>query len=145
MPAMKWAFSRSSEVAELTEIRVDVWLYGALAQYGGAANQGGFAHLEMDLPAGSSMGDLLARLGVPAEARGVTFINGQLSALPGVQPDLGHVLQAGDRLGIFDTKSMWPYQYRHGAALTAEMSAALAGPQGLHHSYRQEDHTESVP
>ena len=87
------------------------------------------------------MADLLAYLEIPTEARGVTFINGQLSAMPGLQPDLGHVLQKGDRVGIFDLKSMWPFQYRHGAAMTKEMAHAVAteGDQGLHHSYERKE------
>lgn len=106
-------------------ITVDVWLYGALARYGGDANQGSYANLAVRLPVGSRMADLLAYLGLPAGERGITFINGNLSALPGVQPDLGHVLAEGDRIGLFDPKSMWPFQYRHGAAMVDELARAL--------------------
>jgi len=120
---------------EMEGIRVDTWLYGTLARFGGEANQGGFAHLEVALPVGSTMADLLACLGMPADARGITFINGQLSAMPGLQPDLTHLLHAGDRVGFFDPKSMWPFQYRHGAALVPELAAAL-GDDNLHHTYR---------
>lgn len=108
------------------EIVLDVWLYGALARYGGENAQPSFAHLEIHLPAGSTMADLLARLSMPTEARGITFISGNLSAMPGLQPDLVHVLQDGDRVGIFDPISMWPFQYRHGAAMVDEMRSALA-------------------
>ncbi len=38
------------------------------------------------------MRDLLAQLGMPTAQRGITFINGKLSAMPGLQPDLDHVL-----------------------------------------------------
>jgi sulfur carrier protein ThiS len=116
-------------------ITVDVWLYGALARYGGGT--AGHANLQVDLPEGSTMADLLARLGLPTEERGITFINGQLSAMPGLQPDLGHVLRDGDRVGIFDPRSMWPFQYRHGAALTEEMARAMQEREdlGLHHAY----------
>jgi hypothetical protein len=83
---------------------------------------------------------LLARLGMRTEERGVTFINGQLSAMPGLQPDLGHILHKGDRVGLFDLKSMWPFQYRHGAMLTDEMARAMdAGKDhGLRHTYSKE-------
>lgn len=119
------------------EISISVWLYGSLARYGGPAAQQGFAHLELALPAGSTMGDLLAYLSIPTEERGVTFINGQLSAMPGLQPDMGHGLAAGDRVGLMDPKGMWPFQYRHGAAMVAEMAQALAEDEGrgLHHAY----------
>ena len=122
----------------MSPITLDVWLYGDLARYGGDdANQGGFAHMEIRLPEGSRMADLLAHLGMPAEARGITFINGQLSAMPGLQPDLNHMLHDGDRVGLFDPKSMWPFQYRHGAAMTEEMARAVAEKEeGLHHTYQ---------
>jgi hypothetical protein len=118
-------------------ITVDVWLYGTLARRGRKAAQGSFANLKMRLPEGSTMAVLLARLGVRTEERGITFINGQLSAMPGLQPDLGHLLRDGDRVGLFDLKSMWPFQYRHGAMLTDEMARAMDATKdrGLHHTY----------
>ena len=86
------------------------------------------------------MADLLARLKMPTEERGITFINGRLSAMPGLQPDLGHILQDGDRVGFFDLKSMWPFQYRHGAMLTDEMAHAMDAQKehGLRHAYSKE-------
>lgn len=121
----------------MKNINIDVWLYGPLAKYAKEANEGSFAHLPLILSQGSSMHDLLKYLGIPDEERGITFINGQLSAMPGLKPDLGHILQDGDRVGIFHTKSMWPFQYRHGVKTTAEMEAALAKDQAsfLHHTY----------
>ncbi len=121
----------------MSEVLLDVWLYGTLSRYGGDAAESSFAHLELRLPAGSTMGDLLEHLRLPTLERGVTFINGDLSAMPGLQPDLGHVLSDQDRVGLFDLRSMWPFQYRHGAAMIPEMTQALAedDQQGLHHSY----------
>ena len=125
---------------EVPGILLDVWLYGSLACYGGKAAQGSFANVKMHLPDGSTMADLLARLGMHTEERGITFINGQLSAMPGLQPDLGHILHNGDRVGLFDLKSMWPFQYRHGAMVTDEMKRALDAEKdrGLHHTYDKE-------
>jgi len=125
----------------MAEISVDVWLYGVLARYGKDADQGSFANLKARLPAGSTVADLLAQLGMPTAERGVTFINGDLSAMPGLQPDLGHVLHEGDRVALFDLKSMWPFQYRDGAAMVEEMRQATArrGDRGLHHSYTTPD------
>ena len=124
----------------MSDIAVDVWLYGSLACYGGKAAQSSFANVKMSLPDGSTMADLLARLGMRTEQRGITFINGQLSAMPGLQPDLGHILRDGDRVGLFDLKSMWPFQYRHGAMLTDEMAHAMDAEKdhGLHHTYSKE-------
>lgn len=122
----------------MAEIHVDVWLYGRLARYAGEGAGSGYANVKLALPAGSTMRQLLDHFGIPAEERGITFINGQLSAMPGLQPDLDHVLQDGDRVGIFDLSSMWPFQYRHGAAMTEEMQKALLAREdaGLHHTYR---------
>jgi len=119
---------------------LDVWLYGTLACYGAATEQGSFANLQMHLPEGSTMADLLAHLKMPTEERGITFINGRLSAMPGLQPDLGHILQDGDRVGFFDLKSMWPFQYRHGAMITDEMERALGAEKdrALRHTYSKE-------
>jgi hypothetical protein len=116
---------------------VDVWLYGTLACYGGEAEQGSFANIQVCLPDGSTIADLLTRIRMPTEQRGVTFINGQLSAMPGLQPDLDHVLHDGDRVGLFDPKSMWPFQYRHGAAMTDEMARTMVAEKGhgLCHTY----------
>ena len=121
----------------MTEIALDVWLYGTLACYGGAIEQGSFANLQMRLPEGSTMADLLVHLKMPTEERGITFINGRLSAMPGLQPDLEHILQDGDRVGFFDLKSMWPFQYRHGAMMIDEMERALGAGKDhvLRHTY----------
>jgi hypothetical protein len=121
-------------------IRVDVWLYGTLARYGGNAAQGSYANVKRQLPEGGTMADLLARLEMPTEERGITFINGRLSAMPGLQPDLGHILHNGDRVALFDIKSMWPFQYRHGATVTDEMARAMDADKnhGVHHTYRKE-------
>ena len=122
----------------MTEIHVDVWLYGRLARYASEGAGSGYANVKLSLPVGSTMRRLLEHFGIPSEERGITFISGQLSAMPGLQPDLDHVLQDGDRVGIFDLNSMWPFQYRHGAAMTEEMRRALAEREdaGLHHTYR---------
>jgi len=124
---------------------VDVWLYGNLARYEREREQGSFANIQIGLPEGSTLGDLLACLRVPTEERGITFVNGQLSAMPGLQPDLGHILHGDDRVALFDLRSMWPFQYRHGAAMTDEMARAVAtkGDAGLHHTYRKDEPTSS--
>ena len=137
---MTLVFSLLSQEDEMPDITVDVWLYGSLASYGGKANQVSFANVKLCLSEGSTMADLLSRLGMPTEERGITFINGQLSAMPGLQPDLGHILNNGDRVGLFDLKSMWPFQYRHGATVTDEMQRALGTKKdhGLRHTFSKE-------
>ncbi|MBU1935513.1 MoaD/ThiS family protein, partial [Patescibacteria group bacterium] len=86
---------------------------------------------------GSTMADLLAHLNLPTEKRGITFINGDLSAMVGMQPDLAHQFRDGDRVALFHCNTMWPFQYRYGAAMVKEMRDAMLNSkdQGLHHAY----------
>ena len=114
-------------------IAVDVWLYGPLARYGGEAAGRSHANLQSELPAGGRMRDLLENLGLPTEERGITFINGDLSAMPGLQPDLDHLLQDGDRVAFFHLKSMWPVQYRDGAALAPGLARKMDKEKRLFH------------
>ena len=103
-------------------IQVEVWLYGPLARYAGDQSQGSYAELHLDMPAGSTMRDLLDHLGLPIEEKGITFINGSLAALPGLEADQEVVLREGDRVGISHRQSMWPYQYRFGASQTSSLT-----------------------
>jgi hypothetical protein len=114
-------------------IALDVWLYGPLARYAGPSARKSYGHLEVLLPAGSRMRNLLVHLQLPTEERGITFVNGDLSALPGLQPDLDHPLKDGDRVAFFHLRSMWPYQYRDGAASIPELARALAEKGKLFH------------
>jgi hypothetical protein len=120
---------------------IEVWLYGPIARYAGEASQGSYAHLNIDMPVGSTVGDLVRRLGIPAEERGITFVNGNLAALPGLEVDLELVLEDGDRVGISHRKSMWPMQYRFGAQLTPQLADTFRQrkDRGIHHAYTQPD------
>jgi hypothetical protein len=117
----------------MENITVDVWLYGKLARYGGEAAKRSHANLHVELPAGSRIRDLLGDLRMPTEERGVTFINGDLSAMPGLQPDLDHLLENSDRVAFFDLKSMWPAQYRDGAALAPGLAQVMDERKKLFH------------
>ena len=120
---------------------IEVWLYGPLARYAGEANQGSYAQLEIGMPEGSTVGDLISRLGIPGDERGITFVNGSLAALQGLDSDLGVVLHDGDRVGISHRKSAWPMQYRFGAQVTPELEEAFRQrkDRGVHHTYTQPD------
>lgn len=96
-------------------------LYGPLARFGGS-NDGISANCNVILPAGSVLRDLLATLNLPTKERGISFINGNLSAMPGMQPDLDYPLQDGDRVALFHLKSMWPFQYRHDVSAIKEFA-----------------------
>ena len=121
----------------MTTIRLEVWLYGPLAEYAGEEKQEGYARLEVEMPAGSTLEDLLHRLKVPGEERGITFVNGALAALPGLDVDLSLPLGDGDRVGIFHRRSMWPFQYRFGAPMTPQLREAFREREdrGIHHAY----------
>jgi hypothetical protein len=106
-------------------MQIDVHLYGPLARYVGS-DRNIAANVMVELPEGSTVQHLLDHLVMPTEARGITFINGGLSAMPGLQPDLDHVLCAGDRVAFFHEKSMWPFQYRHDVASLDAFKDALA-------------------
>jgi hypothetical protein len=126
----------------MTQITIDTWLYGAdLASHGGAGNQGSFANLQVFLPINGTVQDLLDLLKLPSGNRGITFINGDLSAMVGLQPDLQHALKDGDRVAFFHTNSMWPFQYRLGSGMIPEMTDAMLASKdmGLHHTYSQND------
>lgn len=128
----------------MSEIHIDVWLYGELARFGGAAPGSAFANPQVTLPEGSHLRDLLAMLGMRSEERGITFINGDLSAMPGLQPDLDHPLKDGDRVAFFHLRSMWPFQYRHGVAMAPEMQRAMLSSEdgGLRHAYTHDEGKE---
>ncbi len=136
----KWVFSHRLAGDKLTDITVNLYLYGDLARYGDEAAPHGFASLQVCLKERSVIRDLLAHLGLPTEKRGITFINAKLSAMPGLQPDLDYVLKGNDRVAFFDLKSMWPFQYRHGAMMIDEMAQALSSEKdkGLHHIYNKQ-------
>ena len=122
-------------------IQIELWLYGPLARYAGEQSQGSYAQLNLDLLAGTTMRELLDGLGLPPEERGITFINGKLAALPGLNADLEIVLNDGDRVGISHKKSMWPFQYRFGASQTKEVQETFRKrkDRGIHHAYTKLD------
>jgi hypothetical protein len=122
-------------------IQIELWLYGPLARYAGEQSQGSYAQLKLNLLATTTMQDLMDRFSIPSEERGITFINGKLAALPGLDADLKIVLQDGDRVGISHKKSMWPFQYRFGASQTKEVQETFRKrkDRGIHHAYTKLD------
>ena len=123
----------------MENITVDVWLYGSLSRFGGENSQGSYAHVQLNIPAGAVLEDLLATLGMITEERGFTFINGKLSAMPGIQTDLKRTLENGDRVAFFHLQSMWPFQYRHGISVTEEINEELQKrkDKSIHHTYKK--------
>ncbi len=122
-------------------MKIDVWLYGVLSLYASDKAEKGFASIQLELPESTKVGELLKVLNMPSEERGITFINGNLSALPGLQPDLDQELKDGDRISFFDHRSMWPFQYRHGAAMASGLNQILnTDPEVImHHKQNSEE------
>lgn len=71
-------------------MRVQVRLFATLARH--AADHGGV--LELELPEGSTIGDLVSLLKLPPEELKVTFVNGR-------RRPLDYPLHVGDRVGMF--------------------------------------------
>lgn len=128
-------------VEGVINMKIDVWLYGVLSLYASEKAEKGFASVQFELPDGTTVGELLNNLSMPSEERGITFINGNLSALPGLQPDLDQELKDGDRISFFDHRSMWPFQYRHGAAMASGLNQVLnTNPETImHHKQKSEE------
>lgn len=114
-------------------INLDVWLYGPLARYSGKGKNESYVNLKVKIPVGSRLCDLLNHLNLPSDQRGITLINGKLTALPGLQPDLDLILNDGDRVALFHLKSMWPFQYRDGAELSPDIKKELHKNNKLFH------------
>lgn len=121
-------------------MKIEVWLYGVLSQYAIEKAEKGFASVELEFEQESTVSDVLQLLKMPTEERGITFINGNLSALPGLQPDLDQQLNDGDRISFFDHRSMWPFQYRHGAAMASGLNQILTSdPEVIMHHKQSDD------
>ncbi len=132
-------------------IIIEVWLYGPIRRYASEVSdelvverETGSAHakLLLQLQRGDTVQDLLDHLNLPADEKGITFINGRLAAMPGVEADRGVELQDGDRVGISHRRSMWPFQYRFGASLDEDLQETFRRrrDRGIHHAYtRAED------
>ncbi len=83
------------------------------------------------------MRDLVERLELPLSEKGITFVNGDLTDMPGMGVDLARELKEGDRVAIFHLKAMWPCQYRLGAATSPELLEAMKQRGLLRHASYQ--------
>ncbi len=121
-----------------SSICVNVTLYGSLARITGGRYIG---QTTVELEAGACKGDLLARLGVPAEERGYLFINAVLCDVPGLTSDGLDPLQDGDHVGIFSTNYFWPYQYRDGIKMSEGLRKALQEYGAMHNVYKSSENS----
>lgn len=118
----------------MSNIQVNVALYGPMAAYWGKRY---IAFGDIELPEGATKGDLLRHLGIPDQERGYLFINAVLCDVPGLSTGNGQVLHRGDHIGVFSKDHMWPYQYRDGIIMSADLKAAMAIYGAMHHSYEK--------
>jgi len=116
----------------LEYIQVQVSLYGSLARYRGGRH---VAMANISLPVGATKGDLMVEMGISNQEKGYLFINAVLCDVPGLSTGEGQVLKDGDHIGIFSTDRIWPYQYRDGVKMSAELTEALQKYGPMHHSY----------
>ena len=72
-------------------MRIRVKLFASLRRYSVAADG---THLEIDLPSGSTLGDIINHLGVPPEEVRITFVNGRARSED-------WKVEADDEIGIF--------------------------------------------
>ncbi|MDZ7844170.1 MAG: MoaD/ThiS family protein [Anaerolineales bacterium] len=112
---------------------VNVTLYGDIAQYAGGNH---IATLNLDLPEGAVVEDLLKKISLPPEERGYLFINAVLFDAPGLYASQDETLHDQDHIGIFSTRHMWPYQYRDGIHLSNSLKDALREKGPIHNTYR---------
>ena len=109
---------------------IDVALYGGVARFAGGKF---IAETTLDLPEGSTLGDLFAELGLPLEEIGIVFVDAVLHNLPGIMVCENDPLYDGAHVGIFAIDRVWPYQYRDGARVSASLKQKLDEDGYLRH------------
>lgn len=109
----------------MSNITVSVTLFGDLVCYGNRTKTGSYATLDAKLPEDSTLKDLLDYLLMCTSERGITYINGFISAMPSVQPDLNYILQNNDHITMLPAQKIWQIQQRSSSPMTAQMSVAL--------------------
>ena len=113
---------------------LNVTLYGDIARYCGGKH---IATLDLDLPDGTSIVNLLKKLSVPPAERGYLFINSVLHDMPGLFASKNDLLQDGDHIEIFSIRHMWPYQYRDGIHMSDTLKAAMVENGTMRNTYQK--------
>jgi len=80
------------------------------------------------------MRDLIRHLGIPSKEKGITFVNGDLTDMPGMDADSDRILNSGDRVGLLHRRSMWPFQYRFLARTSPELERKMKSGGTVFHS-----------
>ena len=122
----------------MNTITLNVRLYGDLSCYGNAKKQiGNYSIVNVELPMGSTMKDLLDFLLMCTKERGFTFINEKISAMPNTQPDLDYELQDGDQVIFFPEKTL-PTGLHFDVTMTDKMTRTVRADENLNLYYLYE-------
>jgi len=113
---------------------INITLYGDIASHGGGKY---IASLDLELPEGAIMDDLLQTIGLDPEDRGYLFINAILHDMPGLYASQETRLKEGDHVGIFSIRHMWPYQYRDGIRMSNALKEAMKERGEMRNTYRE--------
>jgi hypothetical protein len=119
-------------------ITVGVRLYGELSCYGNSTHHtGNCSSINVQLPLGSTLKNLIDCLLMCTHERGFTFINEKMSALPNVQPDLEYQLQGGDQILFFPLR-MAPTKLQFEMKMTDKMIRTVRANENLDFYYLYE-------
>ena len=119
----------------MNSIMVNVRLYGELSCYGKTIQQGeNYSTINVQLPLGSTLEDLLEVLLMCTKERGFTFINEKMSATPNIQPDLNYQMQDDDRVLFFPFK-MLPTHLQFDMKMTDKMTRTVRTDENSNLSY----------
>jgi len=119
----------------MRSITVSVQLYGELSCYGKTIQQGeNYSTINVQLPLGSTLEDLLEVLLMCTKERGYTFINEKMSATPNIQADLDYQMQDHDRVLFFPFK-MLPTHLQFDMKMTDKMTRTVRTDENSNLSY----------
>ena len=120
-------------------IVVDVRLYGELSCYGNSNHHtGNCARINVQLPLGSTLKNLMGYLLMCTNERGFTFINEKISAMPNVQPDLDYQLQNNDQILFYPLK-IFPTDLQFDMKMTDKIARTIITNEnvGFYYLYEQ--------
>lgn len=115
--------------------KIDIALYGPIAEALGGKH---IAKQDLEIEPGTTLGEVMDRLGVDPDQRGYVFINSILCDVPGLFASRDQLLADGDHVGIFSLVYMWPYQYRDGARMSEALKQALSERGAMRHTYSED-------
>ena len=123
-------------MTEASFYKVNATIYGDLSKYFGGKH---IAIVDLEMPAASTLGDLLAELEIPMAETSFIFLDAVLCDVPGLTIIHDELLKDGSHVGVFSTGYMWPYQYREGIRMSEPLLAALREHGAMHNVYQTPD------